>query len=69
MRLLQAHATLKVLTQTQLWFAAMCADVCSDTDTPCYNQVPAEIALKIVSKIKVSILRAGRTDSKVLLYL
>ncbi|WIA08753.1 hypothetical protein OEZ85_008176 [Tetradesmus obliquus] len=24
----------------------------SDTDTPCYNQVPAEIALKIVSKIK-----------------
>jgi hypothetical protein len=27
---------------------------CSDTDTPCYNQVPAEIALKIDSKIKVS---------------
>lgn len=26
---------------------------CSDTDTPCFNQVPAELALKIVSKIKV----------------
>lgn len=26
---------------------------CSDQDTPCWNQVPAEIALKIVSKIKV----------------
>jgi hypothetical protein len=32
----------------------MPAAACSDTDTPCYNQVPAEIALKIVSKIKVS---------------
>jgi hypothetical protein len=26
---------------------------CSDTNTPCSNQVPAEIALKICQKIKV----------------
>lgn len=30
------------------------AVVCSDSDTPCYNLVPVEIALKIVSKIKVT---------------
>jgi hypothetical protein len=30
-----------------------CVVPCSDTDTPCFNQVPAEIALKIVNMIKV----------------
>lgn len=36
------------LTEWCLW-----CSVCSNKDTPCFNLVPVEIALKIVSKIKV----------------
>lgn len=51
-QLLQAHEC-RCMCGLLLTGLFLCCCACSDTDTPCYNQVPAEIALKIVSKIKV----------------
>jgi hypothetical protein len=46
-----AHAV--VCWHSCCWAAAYVVGAHRDQDTPCFNQVPAEIALKIVSKIKV----------------
>lgn len=37
----------------------------TDNDTPCYNQVPAELALKIVNKIKARHMASCSTARRV----